>query len=332
MIFRVDITDLRLFLNIVDGGSITAGAQASHLSLAAGSERVAGMESLLSTALLKRGRRGVQPTAAGLALAQHARTVLQQAGRLQADLHEQAVGTRSEIALQGTSAAIREYLPDALGDFLARHPHVNITVAEAAGDAAVRAVKDGSIDLALVTQRPSMQGLQAFPFVINRFALVVPRGHPLVRRARSRAMSIARADTCDIVGLPVGSALQDAWDQRAAERGMQLNYRVRVPGFDAQLRLIERGVGVAMMPEATARRGAMTWAVDVLPLSDPYLVRPLLICVRQLDALPPATQALVDRLRRAYQVVPGGTEGLEGPVGSTPASTASSSGGSKIRR
>ena len=288
----------------MEGGSITAGALASHLSPAAGSERVAGMEHLLSTPLLKRGRRGVQPTAAGLALLQHARTVLQQAGRLQADLQEQAVGTRGEIALQGTSAAVREYLPDALGDFLARHPRVNITVAEAAGDAAVRAVKDGSIDLALVTQRPSMLGLQAFPFVINRFALVVPRGHALVRQARGRALSIARADGCDIVGLPIGSALQDAWDQRAAERGTRLNYRVRVPGFDAQLRLIERGVGVAMLPEATARRGALNWAVAVLPLSDPYLVRPLLICVRQLSLLPPATQALVEQLRQAYQVAP----------------------------
>ena len=43
-----DLTDLRLFLNIVDGGSITAGASATHLSLAACSERVAGMEQSLA--------------------------------------------------------------------------------------------------------------------------------------------------------------------------------------------------------------------------------------------------------------------------------------------
>ncbi len=296
-----DLTDLRLFLNIVDGGSITAGASATHLSLAACSERVAGMERSLATPLLMRGRRGVRPTAAGLALAQHARGVLQQTERLQLDLQEHAKGLKGHITLQGTSAAIREYLPDALGDFLARHPQVNVSVAEAAGDEAVQAVRDGSADIAFVTDRTSVQGLVSFHFVMNRFALVVPRGHRLVLEACGRPISITRGDTCDVVGLPVGSALQDAWDKRAADRGVSLNYRVRVPGFDAQLRLIERGVGVAMLPEATARRGARHRAVDVLPLSDPYLVRELLICVRELSALRPYARALVEQLRGTHQ-------------------------------
>ena len=299
-----DLTDLRLFLNIVEGGSITAGAGATHLSLAACSERVAGMERSLETPLLTRSRRGVQPTAAGLTLAQHARGVLQQAERLQQDLQEHARGLKGLITLRGTSAAMREYLPDVLGDFLARHPQVNVSVAEAVGDDAVQAVRDGSADIALVTERSAVQGLTSFRFVTNRFALVVPRGHPLVQEAEDRPISITRGDHCDVVGLPVGSALQDAWDKRAAERGVTLNYRVRVPGFDAQLRLIERGVGVAMLPEATARRGAQHRAVEVLPLSDPYLVRELLICVRDLSALPPYTQTLVEQLRGAHRSAP----------------------------
>jgi DNA-binding transcriptional LysR family regulator len=301
MSVEFDLTDLRLFLHIVEGGSITVGARAAHLSLAAGSARVLGMELALATPLLTRRHRGVLATAAGLALAQHARTVLQQAERLRLDLEEHARTTKHHIALMGTSAAIREYLPDALGDFLGRHPQVNVSVAQAAGDEAVQAVRDGATDVAIVTERTSAQGLDAFPFVMNEFALVTPRGHPLADEACGRAISIARADGCDIVGLPEGSALQDAWQARAASRGAQLNYRVRVPSFDAQLRLIERGVGVAMLPEATARRGARTMAIEVLPLSDAYLVRRLLICVQRFSALPPYTQSLIEQLRTAYR-------------------------------
>ena len=292
-----NLTDLRLFLHIVETGSITAGTRAAHLSLAAGSARVLGMEESLSTSLLTRGRRGVVPTAAGLTLAQHARSVLEQAERLRLDLEEHARSTRHHITLIGTSAAVREYLPDSLGDFLAAHPQVNVTVAEAAGDEAVQAVRLGQVDLAFVTERTSVQGLDAFTFVMNNFALVLPRGHPLAQEAAGRAISIARADGCDIVGLPEGSALQDTWEARAASRGARLNYRVRVPSFDAQMRLIERGVGVAMLPEATARRGAQSMAIDVLPLSDPYLIRLLLICMRSFSALPPLTRRLVEHLR-----------------------------------
>jgi DNA-binding transcriptional LysR family regulator len=297
---QFDLTDLRLFLHIVDVGSITGGARAAHLSLAAGSARVLGMETSLATPLLTRGRRGVLPTAAGLALAQRARTVLQEAERLQLDMEEHAQGMTGHVALIGTSAAMREYLPDALGCFLAHHPQVNVSVAEAAGEAAVQALLDGSADIAFVTERTSTQGLDSYTFVMNSFALVVPRGHPLVRQARGRPISIAQTEGCDIVGLPEGSALQDTWEARAAARGAPLNYRVRVPSFDAQMRLIERGVGVAMLPEATARRGARTMAIDVLPLSDPYLIRRLMICVRCFDALQPYAQRLVEHLQTAY--------------------------------
>lgn len=299
-----DLTDLRLFLSIVDGGSITVGARAAHLSLAAGSARVLGMEQALATPLLVRGRRGVLPTAAGLALAHHARGVLQQAERLRLDLEEHARSSKRHIAVIGTSAAIREYLSDPLGEFLARHRQVNVSIAEAAGEESVQAIRDGSADVAIVTERASVQGLDAFAFVTNGFALVTPRNHPLVDDARGRVISIARADGFDIVGLPEGSALQDTWEARAASRGARLNYRVRVPSFDAQLRLIERGVGVAMLPEATARRAALTMAIEVFPLSDAYLVRRLLICVKRFSGLPPDTQALVEQLSQAYRNLP----------------------------
>ena len=296
-----DLIDLRLFLHIVDGGSITAGARAANLSLAAGSARVLGMEQALATPLLTRGHRGAIPTAAGLALAQHSRGVLQQAERLRLDLEEHARSSKRHIALIGTSAAIREYLPDPLGDFLARQPQVNVSIAEASGDDAVQAVRDGSADVAIVTEHASVQALDAFAFAMNRFALVTPHAHPLVDEASGRAISIARADGCDIVGLTEGNALQDTWEARAAGRGARLNYRVRVPSFDAQLRLIERGVGVALLPEATARRAARSMAIAVLPLSDAYLVRRLLICVQRFSALPPETQSLVEQLRNAYR-------------------------------
>ena len=42
---RFDLTDMRLFLTVVERGSLTAGAQAMHLALASVSERIAGMES-----------------------------------------------------------------------------------------------------------------------------------------------------------------------------------------------------------------------------------------------------------------------------------------------
>ena len=66
---RFDLIDLRLFLAVVDAGSITHGAADAGMSLPAASERLRDMEAAGEVLLLQRGRRGVSPTEAGEALA-----------------------------------------------------------------------------------------------------------------------------------------------------------------------------------------------------------------------------------------------------------------------
>lgn len=72
----LDLTDLQLFVELADAGSITRGAERSHFALASASARIRGMEEALGGPLLVRQRRGVQLTPAGRALVHHARIVL----------------------------------------------------------------------------------------------------------------------------------------------------------------------------------------------------------------------------------------------------------------
>lgn len=59
---RFDLTDLRLFLHVVEAGSITAGADRAHLALASASARIRGMEDELGAPLFERVRHGIEPT------------------------------------------------------------------------------------------------------------------------------------------------------------------------------------------------------------------------------------------------------------------------------
>ncbi len=73
---RFDLVDLELFIAVADSGSITGGASRAHLALASASARIKGLEAAVGTALLKRGRRGVELTAAGESLLDHARLIM----------------------------------------------------------------------------------------------------------------------------------------------------------------------------------------------------------------------------------------------------------------
>ncbi len=62
---RMDLADLRLFIAIVESGSITGGAAMAHLALASASERVRKLEAEVGVPLLQRHARGVTLTEAG---------------------------------------------------------------------------------------------------------------------------------------------------------------------------------------------------------------------------------------------------------------------------
>lgn len=293
---RFDLVDLRLVLHVAETGSITHGAARSAMALASASERIRALEQTLGTALFDRKRRGVGPTAAGLTVIQHARLVLQQIERLRGDLGEHARGVRGRVRLSSNTAASLEFLPSALASFLQAHPTIDVDLTERPSGEIVRAIANGEADVGIVADAvDSAAELETFPFAEDRLVLVTPRRYALGRHRR-----IAFRDTlaCDFVGLAAGSALQDHLDDHAARTGSPLKLRLRLPGgFDAVCRMVEKGIGAAVVSRAAALRCRKTMALRVIPLVDPWALRRLRICVKSLSGLPIHARSLVEHLR-----------------------------------
>ncbi len=79
--------------------------------------------------------------------------------------------------------------------------------------------------------------------------------------------------------------------------GRPLRLRVQLRSFDAVCRLVERNVGVGIVPETTARRTTRTMAIKSVDLTDDWALRELTICIRDFNALPPYAQQLVEHMR-----------------------------------
>ncbi len=291
---RFDLTDLRLFVEVVDAGSITAGAERSALALAAASTRIRGMEDSLGAALLTRSRHGVTPTQAGLTLLKHARTVLADAARLNDDLAAYAGGGAGEVRLLANTNALTEFLPEALSAFLADHPQVSVDLEERLSDEIVGLVAEGVADVGIVAGTVDVGALATFPFRSDRFVVVSAQDHPLAARDR-----VAFADVLafDLVGLERSSSLQRFLAGKAAREGRPLKLRVQLRSFDAVCRMVESGVGVGVVPATTAARAAKTMALAIVDLADDWAVRDLTIVVRAGETLRPYAQALVDSLK-----------------------------------
>jgi DNA-binding transcriptional LysR family regulator len=289
-----DLTDLRLFLQTLDSGSITAGAARCHLALASASARLRGLEASLGTPLLLRGRRGVRPTAAGQALAYHARSLLQHVDRMEEDLGDYASGFKGRVRLLCNTAAVTEHLPEPLGAFLKAHPNIDVDLQEQPSHRILPELREGTADVGIVSDAVDLSGLHATPFRRDRLVLLAPRGHALARRARVRYTETLDHDH---IGLPASTALGVYLDDQAARAGRRARTRVRVQGFDAVARLVAQGAGLGIMPEAAARRWAGRAGVRLLILDEPWADRQLMLCVRTMEGLPNYTRALIQALQ-----------------------------------
>ncbi|OJX67121.1 LysR substrate-binding domain-containing protein [Magnetospirillum sp. 64-120] len=290
---RFDPADLRLFLNVVLTGSIGAGAERSHLSAAAASTRLRGMEEALGTRLLERKRRGVETTAAGRVLEGHARLILSQLDSMQAELSEYAQGRRGRIRLMCNTVTLVEFLPQALGPFLAAHPEVDVDIEEQPSRRIVAAIADGLADIGIAAYAVATPRLETRLFRHDRLVVVAAPGHPLADRA---AVAFAEVLDHDLVGLGADSAIQDLLTSHAAQAGRPMRLRTRLRTFAGICELAALGVGAAVVPQAAAQRAKARVDLTSIPLTDPWASRDLMVCVKSHKVLPPLVKALLDTL------------------------------------
>jgi DNA-binding transcriptional LysR family regulator len=288
---RFDLTDMRLFLTVIERGSITAGAQAMHLALASASERIGGMETALGAALLTRTRRGVQPTPAGEAFVRHARMILGQVEQMRGDLRTYATGLKGRIRLMSNTAALASFLPPRLARFLATHPDLSIDLDERTSIDIVKAMSEGRADLGLIADNTNFANLQTHLVAQDQLVVIASRAHRIGGRDE--------VGFAEIVGEPfVGladAALEMHLAERASRIGRQISYRIQMRGIENVGMMVEAGVGIGILSEASARRLERP-GLAIMPLAEPWAMRRLYLCARDFDALTPHAALLAKQL------------------------------------
>ncbi len=293
MAMHFDLVDLRLMVRIAETNGLTRGAEASHMSLPAASTRVKNLEESIGTKLLYRTSQGVTLTPPGQAFVHHARLVLGQIEHLRGDLQSFAKGIKGHLRVFANTTALGEFLPPVLRDYLRSHPDVNIDLRERLSHDIVRAVTEGQTDIGIVAGAVRTENLETLPYRQDTLLLVVPRGHAL-----AGGNPVAFADTLELdhVGLSEASAIHAFLRQACDRLHRVLPTRIEVGNFEAACRMVEAGVGVAILPGSAARRHAQSMAIDTVALSDDWSLREMQICMRNLQALPPFARDLVDLL------------------------------------
>ena len=285
-----DFTDLQLVINVAAARSMTRGAERSFLSLPAASGRVKNLEQRLGTSIFFRTSQGVTLTPAGEAFLRHARVVMRQLEQLRGDMQEFASGIKGMVKVYANTTAMNEFMPNILGRYLAANPDVNVELRERLSHQVVKAVIEGAADIGITAAAAGDRNIEFLPYRSDRLILVTRNDHPLATRD---SVDFDETLEYDFVGLSESSAIHAFVLQAAEELGRALRFRVEVSNFEAACRMVAAGVGVAIVPRTAAQRYVHDLPIRIVPLCNPWALRRLHICVRQLDRLPTFAQQLV---------------------------------------
>jgi DNA-binding transcriptional LysR family regulator len=179
------IVGLRMLREVAERGSFTAAALAMGYSQSAVSRQVAALEAAAHAELFERRPDGVRPTAAGRVLLRHATVMIDEIDSAAAELRGLPAEAGS-VRLGAFTSAGAVLVPRALATLHRVRPAIEVTTREATSPALVRALRAGTLDLALLASAPPFRAPdgEAPALVLDTLTEVsllvaAPAGHPL---------------------------------------------------------------------------------------------------------------------------------------------------------
>lgn len=293
---RLDPVSLRLFVAVMEEGTIAEAAAREHIAASAVSKRLGELEQRLATELFVRSNKGAQPTAAAFALLHLARGVLNDLDGLVLQMSEYASGLRGQIRVFANISAITQFLPEQLKSFMAQYPQIQVHLQERISSVIAKAVADNAADVGILNDGLYGEGLSLLPYQEDELVVIAPKGHALSRR---KSVRLAQVLDHEFVGAHPGSAMNNLLTKAAADLGRPLRLRIQVSSYDALCLMVAAGLGLGVMPRKSAALFLPSLALQCIALDEPWAQRRLVVCVRDMQALSPAARLLVQHLSAA---------------------------------
>jgi DNA-binding transcriptional LysR family regulator len=178
--------ELEIFCKVVELESFSRAAEAVFLVQASVSERIASLEKKIGTRLLDRLGRKVIPTAAGELLHKHATLLLEMKETAQLEIESFLGLEQGEVSMGGSTIPGEYILPDLIGRFNKKYPHLSVKLTIADSSEIENRVLAGKLEIGVVGSKSLHANLLCQKLWEDELVLAVPVQH---RWARRKAVS-----------------------------------------------------------------------------------------------------------------------------------------------
>ena len=309
----LDVRRLRLLRELKIRGTLAEVAEALQYSPSSVSQQLALLEKEAGVELLRKTGRRVQLTPQAEVLVAHTTHLLETLEQAEADLAASLTTVTGTVRIAVFQSAALALMPGTLTRMSASYPEVRVEMTQREPETALHETWARDFDLVIAEQYPGHAAphyseLDRVALTSDAIRLAVPPS------ASERAAIRTLADTAGLpwVMEPRGAASRHWAEQACRSAGFEPDVRFETADLQAQIRLIESGNAVALMPDLVwTGRGTSAQLLD-LP-GDPH--RTVFTSVRRSSAKRPALLAAREILAAtAASLVPATAAGALDPA------------------
>ena len=256
------------FVAVYQERSFTAAAERIHATQSGLSMQVKELEERIGVRLFDRSPKGVEPTAAGQRLYEHALKVLHDVESLRKEMRAIRGEVTGSVSAGLMPTFTRAALAPAVTRFAAASPHVELRIVEAYSAVLTEMVRREQLDFAIVPPTADADGLRSQHVARDRELLVTG---PNTKRLHLEPVSLAAAGPLKLILPGIGNARRDKLDRYLASVGARVESTMEMDAMMATLSLIEHSDWCAILPATLCHPDLDGQRRKLHPLENPEL-------------------------------------------------------------
>ena len=264
---------LTVFLAVAEHRSITAAAEACHVTQPTVSMQMKELAETVGLPLYEQIGKQLYLTAAGEAVADTARVMADEWARLQQTIEAMKGHRKGRLRVAVVSTA-QYFVPRMLGGFCQAYPEVDISLAVLNRDGVVQRLRQNADDLYIMSMPPEDMPLEQHAFLDNPLVLIAPLAHPLARKRRLGFANIANEP---LILREPGSGTRHACNVHFKKHRFLPKVRLELGSNEAIKQAVAGGLGLAVISRHALAavhedEGLAVLPLDTFPIHSQWLI------------------------------------------------------------
>jgi len=287
----ITLKQIRAFLYVVEEGSFTRAADRLFLSQSSLTALIKQLEDIVNLPLLERTTRRVALSDAGLQFEPVARRLVLELDAALNDLNAVSGLERGIVGIAAAPSVVSLILPNLVADFSARYPGIRFYLRDDTSSAIQQAVLRKEVEIGITGKWADDPDLEFTPLLIDRFGVVCPHGHPLMKRQAKLEWTDLKDWRC--VGLSTHTGIRIILREQTELPASVATPFYEVSSTTGMEALVSAGLGIAVLPALAAQRQPLA-GLSFRELHGPVAERVIYLITHRGRILSPATQAFVE--------------------------------------